>query len=73
MRNGLGDELDEWCMLRTLHRWRYRFAEFDRRKFDLALRTRRYVSKHHPRNFQERVLSAFQERVERLVLEPVAL
>ncbi|MBK8612102.1 MAG: hypothetical protein IPN85_01190 [Flavobacteriales bacterium] len=58
---GMGDELDEWCMLRTKERWRRKFPEFDGTRFELALRSRRYVSKHHPRNFQERVLTAFAQ------------
>ncbi len=66
MRNGMGDEVDEWCMLRTLRHWKNKFAEFDRPRFELALRTRKYVSKHHPRNFQQRVLDAYAERLERI-------
>lgn len=65
LRNNFGDELDAWCMYRTLKRWRTKFPEFDHASFDLALRTRRYVSKHHPRNFQERVLRSFAERIAR--------
>jgi hypothetical protein len=64
-RNGVGDEFDEWCMLRTLRHWRGKFAEFDRQQFELALRTRKYVSKHHPRNFQQRVLDSYRARLER--------
>ena len=63
-RNGLGDEFDEWCMLRTLRHWRGKFAELDRQQFNLALRTRKYVSKHHPRNFQQRVLDGYRSRLE---------
>ncbi len=62
-RNGLGDEFDEWCMLRTLRHWRGKFAELERPEFDLALRTRKYVSKHHPRNFQRRVLEGYTARL----------
>ncbi len=58
-----GDELDEWCMMRTKQRWARKFPEFDRARFELALRSRRYVSKHHPRNFQEKVLIAFAQGV----------
>ncbi len=58
-----GDELDEWFMLRTLRYWKHKFAEFDRARFDHALRTRRYVSKHHPRDFQRRVLEALAQRI----------
>lgn len=65
LRNGIGDEFDEWCMLRTLRHWRGKFAELERPDFDLALRTRKYVSKHHPRNFQQRVLDGYRSRLER--------
>ncbi len=64
-RNGIGDEFDEWCMLRTLRHWRGKFAALERPEFDLALRTRKYVSKHHPRNFQQRVLDGYRSRLER--------
>ena len=66
MRNGFGDEIDAWCMWRTADHWRRKFPEFDRERFELALRSRSYVSKHHPRDFQSRVLNAFAERVARL-------
>jgi hypothetical protein len=64
LSGGIGDELDEWCMLRTKERWRRKFPEFDHTRFELALRSRRYVSKHHPRNFQVKVLSAFDQGLE---------
>lgn len=66
LRNGFGDEIDAWCMWRTADHWRRKFPEFDRERFELALRSRSYVSKHHPRDFQSRVLNAFAERVARL-------
>ncbi|MBL7940848.1 MAG: nucleotidyltransferase domain-containing protein [Flavobacteriales bacterium] len=58
-----GDQLDGWCMQLTWYRWKRKFDHFDARTFELALRTRTYVSKHHPRNFQKRVLDGFQERI----------
>lgn len=69
LRSRLADEIDEWCMLRTLKHWRSKFAELDRAQFDLALRTRKYVSKHHPRNFQRTVLDAYQQRIDRFEQE----
>ena len=61
-----GDRLDGWCMQLTWYRWKWKFDDFDARTFELALRTRTYVSKHHPRNFQKRVLDGFQERISAL-------
>jgi hypothetical protein len=60
---GLGDNMDSWCMNLTWRRWRRKFGHLDARTFELALRTRTYVSKHHPRNFQDRVLKGYKDRV----------
>lgn len=59
---GLGSALDDLCMHLTFLRWQRKFGHFDARTFELALRTRKYVSKHHPRSFQQRVLNALRER-----------
>lgn len=63
LKNGLGDEVDEWLMLRTLRHWRHKFAYMENVRFNSAMRTRRYVSKHHPRDFQNRVMVAYQQRI----------
>lgn len=62
----LGDWLDEWCMKATWRYWNWKFRSMDRRTFEVALRTRTYVSKHHPRNFQKHVLEGLQERIAEL-------
>jgi len=59
LSGSLGDRLDTWCMMRTKERWRRKFPQFDAERFELALRSRTYVSKHHPRNYQKKVLTAF--------------
>jgi len=64
----LGEALDSWSMVLTWRYWRWKFNDMDPRTFDLALRTRTYVSKHHPRNFQRRVLDAYHERLRDLEL-----
>ncbi len=62
------DRLDRVFMRLTLNRWKKKFAYFTDQDFELALRTRSYVSKHHPNNFQDQVLKKFTEQ--RLVLDP---
>lgn len=59
----LGERLDTWCLKRTLLRWQKKFPDFTQEKFDLALRSKKYVSKHHPSHFQEKVMRRFQERI----------
>lgn len=66
MLNGrFGEHLDDLCMRLTFLRWKRRFGGMDARTFELALRTRKYVSKHHPQSFQQRVLDALDERMNR--------
>jgi hypothetical protein len=58
-----GDQLDRLFFKLTLNRWKRKFPEFSQEDFDLNLRTRKSVSKHHPRGFQKKVLEAMQERM----------
>lgn len=64
LNNQLGDKMDEWLMSATLKVWRGKFNYMNELDFDVALKTRKYVSKHHPQNFQSMVLQALQSRVQ---------
>ncbi|MDX1913864.1 MAG: hypothetical protein SFV22_20370 [Saprospiraceae bacterium] len=55
----LGDRLDRRAMLFTVNYWRKKFHELDPDTFDLALKSRQGISKHHPLHFQEKVLRQF--------------
>lgn len=63
----LGGALGAWAdrnvMRMTVWYWRRKFRHFDDRTFDGALKSRRYVSKHHPLYFQQKVMMAYSERV----------
>lgn len=61
----LGDWLDDICMRLTLHYRRKKFANMTEKDFDTALKTRKYVSKHHPNHFQKKVENALNERKKR--------
>lgn len=63
LRSGLGEWLDDAFMRLTYLRWKRKFSGMDARNFEQSLRTRKYVSKHHPQGFQQRVLNALQERI----------
>jgi hypothetical protein len=60
----LGDMLDEWCMRMTMNRWKNQFVGMDRSDFEIAFKSRKYVSKHHPRNYQKYVLKEIEKRKE---------
>ncbi len=57
--NALGNRLEQWCMQRTQQHWNKKFHDYDKEQFEVALKTREDVSKHHPNNFQKRVLEAY--------------
>ena len=58
-----GSWLDMLSMRLTVAYWRRKFRHFDNGTFDNALRSRRYVSKHHPLYFQRKVMTAYTERI----------
>ncbi len=59
----LGEKLDTLFMRQTLRYWNKKFKSLDPEQFTIALKSRRYVSKHHPQGFQQRVLDAFREKI----------
>jgi hypothetical protein len=69
LKGKLGDRLDLFLMKFTYRRWGKKFKHFDPKKFELTMRSNRGVSKHHPRDFQNKVLTAFNERVQALKLD----
>ncbi|MCB0794285.1 MAG: hypothetical protein KDB88_06075 [Flavobacteriales bacterium] len=58
-----GAGLDRLFMRLTFNRWKRRFGDMGAKDFEIAFRTRSYVSKHHPNHFQHRVLQAHRERI----------
>jgi hypothetical protein len=69
LKGKLGDRLDLFLMKFTYRRWGKKFKHFDAKKFELTMRSNRGVSKHHPRDFQNKVLTAFNERIQTLNLD----
>lgn len=60
----IGKNLDALFFRITLKVWHKKFNAFTEDEFALALKSRKYISKHHPQNFQRQVLLGFQQKVE---------
>ena len=59
-----GDTLDDRCHgLVERHNLR-RYSHMEQAEFDLALRTAKGVSKHHPQSLQARILEQFDRRIQ---------
>jgi hypothetical protein len=61
--NRLGDWLDEWCMKRTIAHRQKKFAHFQKADFEVALKGKKEVAKHHPNHFQKRVFEALHQKI----------
>lgn len=59
----LGEWLDSYCMQKTMHFWQRKFDDFDPAILEIALKSRKYVSKHHPSFYQGKVLKAYEENI----------
>ncbi len=66
LKGGLGDALDKKCFELTLGSWQKKFPNFSKEDFDLNLRSRKNVSKHHPRGYQQKVMAALNARLEKI-------
>ncbi len=59
-----GGALDDRCHGLVEHHNRKRYGHIEEAEFDLALRTDKNVSKHHPRSLQTRILGRFESRMQ---------
>lgn len=59
----LGERLDILCMRLSVNYWQKKFKTMQPEHFKVAMKSRPYVSKHHPQNFQSKVLQDFQKNV----------
>lgn len=59
----LGRWTDRQAMRLTLAFWRRKFRHLGPEIFDSALKSRPYLSKHHPQHFQQKVLKAYEARM----------
>lgn len=60
----MGEQADLYCLRTTLKHWQKKFHNFDPDKFANALKSRSYVSKHHPQDFQTKVLTAYENNIQ---------
>ncbi len=61
-----GTRLDAFFRRTIVKRWKKKFKNFDAEKFELALRSRKGISKHHPQDFQTVVLQKLETEMKRL-------
>lgn len=63
----IGDLINNWAHRQTMRRWMKKFSHFNKEKFELTMRSTKGVSKHHPQDYQSKVLKAHNERLTKLI------
>lgn len=58
----IGNKLDDYCLSGTENFWNYKFRK-NFEKNSTNIRCKKYVSKFHPQNFQDKVLCKYEERI----------
>ena len=66
LKGRLGEALDARFMRLTMGRWQKKFTHLEPSRFEVAMRSRKYVSKHHPSAFQDRVIGKLQSKQQEL-------
>ncbi|WP_044400301.1 hypothetical protein [Lacinutrix sp. Hel_I_90] len=60
--SSLGNFVDHYCRKMTLKRWTSKFSNLEKEQFEIALKSTKSVSKHHPQNFQKKVIEAYEQK-----------
>jgi hypothetical protein len=63
LANRLGDYLDAWLFRVMLKRRERKFGSMNKQEFDLHMRTRKNVSKHHEKGHQSSILEKYRQRI----------
>lgn len=58
----LGNAFDSLFLRITYRKWKVKFDSLDRANFNVAMKSTKNVSKHHPQNFQRKVIERLNDK-----------
>lgn len=58
----LGNIIEQFFRRITINKWKSKFEKLDREEFEVAMKSTESVSKHHPNNFQKKVIETLNKR-----------
>jgi len=61
-KNKLGDSLNYYLKKITLKKWKSKFKHLKKKEFEIAMKSTNDVSKHHPQDFQSKVMVSLNKR-----------
>ena len=60
--NKVGDYIDTFFLKITYKKWKIKFKNLEEHHFNIAMKSTKNVSKHHPQNFQRQVIERLNEK-----------
>jgi hypothetical protein len=69
LNHKLGERVDNYCMKMFLKFDKKRYGELGKKTFEVAFKSKKNVSKHHPQYFQKRVLEALNNKIHKLEMQ----
>lgn len=64
LNNKMGDYIDFMFKKITFRKWQSKFNFLNNEDFNIALKSTKNISKHHPSNFQKKVILALNDKIE---------
>lgn len=64
LNGSIGDQLDGYFMKITKDHQKKKFTDHSKPNFDLAFKGNKKISKHHPKNYQIRVLNSLNNKID---------
>ncbi|WP_156168945.1 nucleotidyltransferase domain-containing protein [Kordia jejudonensis] len=62
-----GLKIDQYLQKLTIKKWRSKFKHLAQEDFNIAMKSTRHVSKHHPQNYQNKVITRLNERYDEVI------
>jgi predicted nucleotidyltransferase len=69
LNTGVGNVLDNMFKSTTVYFWKIKFREMSGEEFKIALKSTKNISKHHPLNFQKKVITSLNHKYEEIRLK----
>ena len=64
LNTAIGNFLDNFFRKITLQKWSSKFSHLEKEDFKIAMKSTKSVSKHHPQNFQKKVIDVLNDKYE---------
>ena len=69
LNNNIGSSLDRLFQKITLNKWSAKFGYLKKEEFDISMKSTKNISKHHPQNFQKKVIDLLNENYKKVKIK----